>query len=248
MNRYWWPTLAILRRDLRLKYHSPSGFFWALVRPWLTVLVLQLVFTQVRGGNFGSFDLLSIFAGVVVWNFFVGAFADGGMSLVNNPTLFNRINFPFGSLPLASLGLFGLEALVHLLIWFTLMLLAGRLHLVGAFWGGLFLVHATILIGGLATIASVLNYRFKDIRFLWPMVLQIGFLLTPIGYPLELFAEKYSFLFHLNPLAGVIEGLRGVDIRDSVDLRFILSSWLWTLIIGVIATVTMKRYEFSGRT
>ena len=61
---------------------------------------------------------------------------------------------------------------------------------------------------GLSFFLSAAVGRFKDIRHLWNVLLQLFFWLTPIVYPLKAIPEKFRYLFVLNPFYHIIDGLR----------------------------------------
>jgi lipopolysaccharide transport system permease protein len=64
---------------------------------------------------------------------------------------------------------------------------------------------------GTALALAALNVYFRDIQFIWLVVLQAGFFITPILYPLSIFSPTLQAILRLNPIAQII-----VTARDSI--------------------------------
>ena len=65
-----------------------------------------------------------------------------------------------------------------------------------------------MIIFGLSLFLSTLNLLFRDIKIVIPFLLQLGIYISPVGYLTNVVPEKYLFLFYLNPLVGIIDGMR----------------------------------------
>ena len=63
---------------------------------------------------------------------------------------------------------------------------------------------------GVTLITSALNVFYRDVNPVVQISLQLWLYLTPVAYPLSAVPEPYRALFLLNPLTGVVEGLRAV--------------------------------------
>jgi lipopolysaccharide transport system permease protein len=64
---------------------------------------------------------------------------------------------------------------------------------------------------GVTLITSALNVFYRDVNPVVQIALQLWLYLTPVAYPLSA-VERYRTLFLLNPLTGVVEGLRSVVV------------------------------------
>ena len=53
-----------------------------------------------------------------------------------------------------------------------------------------------------------LTIRYRDFQHVVPFLVQFGVYATPIAYPASLIPQKYQFLYHLNPMVGIVEGFR----------------------------------------
>ena len=78
-------------------------------------------------------------------------------------------------------------------------------------WGALvpvFLLLLLLFTIGVTLATSALNVFYRDINPVVQIGLQLWLYLTPVAYPLSVVPEKYRLFFLLNPLTGVVEGLR----------------------------------------
>lgn len=76
--------------------------------------------------------------------------------------------------------------------------------------------------------------RYRDVRHALPFLLQIWFFASPIVYPSDLIEGAYRWLYALNPLVGVIDGLRWSLVGAPAPPLADLSS-LAVLTVGLIS-------------
>ena len=82
-------------RDFLIRYkQTVVGVAWALIRPFLTMLVLTLVMKIGKLPPGGVPAPLFVFVAMLPWQFFSTAMAESGNSLVNNSNLISKIYFP----------------------------------------------------------------------------------------------------------------------------------------------------------
>jgi lipopolysaccharide transport system permease protein len=240
---------AIIRRDLILKYHQTYlGPVWTIIKPWSQVWALYLLLGALnRLGPDLNNDALQIYFAVVIWQFFVSVLSDGGLSLVNNPTLLQRSKFPIFALPLAYCGFYFLELLIHLLIGAGILLYKNQLS-INIIWSlPTALFFSLLLTSGLAMILAPLNYIFKDIRFIMPFVFQVGFILTPLAASFTDFNTLNMGWIQYNPIIGLIKMTALMIKNNSFD--FIKIS---TLVVISVASVFigisgLRYFEQKGR-
>lgn len=202
--------LFLAWRDLLVRYkQTVVGVAWSLIRPFLTMLVLTLVFDKFGKMPAGGVPYpLLVLCGVLPWQFFATALSESGNSLVANTGLISKVYFPRLIIPAGSIVtaladfLISLTFLVVLMIWYrwvppaTIVLLPLFLLLAGAASFGL----------GLWVAALMVEYR--DFKFIVPFVVQFGLYASPVGFFSSVVPERYRLLYSLNPIVGVIDGFR----------------------------------------
>jgi lipopolysaccharide transport system permease protein len=76
----------------------------------------------------------------------------------------------------------------------------------------LFIVQAFLTALGPGLIATVLNVKYRDFRYIIPFVVQFGLYLSPVGFSSSHVSDQWGdgarLLFSLNPMVGVIDGFR----------------------------------------
>jgi len=211
---------SMVERELKIRYkNSVLGFFWSLLNPLITMVVLTLVFKYIAGLGGNSYGAY-ILAAMLPYLFFQQAILDASMSVLGNVQLVKKIYFPRECLPLAAV----LGNLVH----FLLALGVFFIYLLGVWivnpgespfrWTTIFLpiliLINTALATGIALIVSALNTFYEDVKYIVQVVLYLMFYLCPIVYFSEQVTHRttplVSFLYHLNPMATLCTAYRKV--------------------------------------
>src|SRR3989344_2468815 len=215
-QNYFELTKAIALSDFKLRYHgSVLGIFWSFLKPLLTFGVLYLVFSV-----FIRFDIenyaLYLLLGIILWNFFAEATILSLNSLAGKAPVIKKIAFPRSIIIVSST----LTALLFVI--FTVCLYFVAL--------------------GTSFFISALNAKFKDVRHIWEVLLQLGFWLTPIIYTVSMIPEKLHWFVYLNPMTRVIQYSREAILQQKVsNLDGVFALFLMTLIIFFIGYYVYKK-------
>lgn len=197
-------------RDFRVKYaQSLLGFTWAFINPIFTLVVLSFIFGTVANvDTAGIPHVLYTLAGLCGWTFFASLAGDAGRSVLSAQGMVKKIYFPRLILPLSKI----LTSLIDfgiVLICLGVLLLIYQYPITTQFFWLPFFIFLAVLAGVASGIwVSALTIRFRDFQHVMPLVLRVGMYATPIAFPASMVPEKYQLLFFLNPLAGVVEGMR----------------------------------------
>jgi len=201
-------TLAL--RDFRVKYAQTFiGFLWALINPIFTLLILTFVFGVVAKVDTGNTPhLLYTIAGLSGWTYFATLFSEAGNSIIGAQQMVQKIYFPRLIIPLSKAVTSFIDFGITLICLAALMLIyrfppGSQIVFLPLF---IFIALISGLTGGIWM--SALTVRYRDFRFITPFLLRLGMFATPIAYPAEAVPEQYRLLFYLNPMTGVVEGMR----------------------------------------
>lgn len=226
-GRYWrdlWTYrelfLFLAWRDLLVRYKQTAvGIAWALLRPFLSMLALTLVFGRLaKLPSEGAPYAVFVFAALLPWQFFSSALSESGTSLLNNANLLSKVYFPRMIVPASAI----LTALMDFAI--SLVLLGGLMvwHQYAPSWRivylPVFLVAGMVAAAGAGWWAAALIIRYRDVRMIIPFVVQFGFFLSPVGYNSSLVPAQWRVLYYLNPVAGIIDGFRWSILREPGEL------------------------------
>jgi lipopolysaccharide transport system permease protein len=197
-------------RDILVRYkQTVLGITWALLQPFLTMVVFVVVFGRVaKLPSHGVPYPILVFAALLPWQFFSRALSESSMSLITNTNLISKVYFPRLIVPAGSV----VVSLVDFLISFVLLALIMVWY---QFWPGarilslLFLVPVAVLAAtGPGLLISALNVRYRDFRYIIPFIVQLGVYISPVGFSSDLVPQKWRLLYSLNPLVGVIDAFR----------------------------------------
>lgn len=230
--------LFLAWRDVLVRYkQTVVGVAWSLIRPFLTMLVLTLVFDKF--GKMPSWGVpypLLVFCGILPWQFFATALSESGNSLVANTGLISKVYFPRLIIPAGSLitalvdFLISLAFLGALMIWYrwvppaTIALLP------------LFLVLASAASFGAGLWVAALMVEYRDFRIIVPFLIQFGLYISPVGFISSVVPERYRLLYSLNPMVGVIDGFRWCILGGEHALYW--PSLVFSLVVGFFLLLT----------
>lgn len=197
-------------RDVKVRYKQTAfGALWAIIQPVALMAVFTLVFSRLGGiAPDGVPYALFAFAGLVPWTLFSSSLIGSSNSLVDSAELLTKVYFPRLLLPIAASGSFLLDFGITLLVLFGLMLILGVTPTLAAIW----IVPLTLLLlaasVGVGLWLSAVNVRYRDVRYAIPFIAQVWLFASPVAYSAAIIPSELWFVYHLNPMAGVIEGFR----------------------------------------
>jgi lipopolysaccharide transport system permease protein len=202
-------------RDLSVRYkQTVIGVLWALLRPFLTMVVFTVIFGKLAGMPSPSnipYALL-VFAGMLPWTFFATALGEASGSLIGNANLISKVYFPRLIIPAATV----MVSFVDFLISFAIMVGMMVWYLYLPSWQ-IFLLPVFMLIAFFASLGpglwiTALNVKYRDFRYIIPFIVQFGLYVCPVGFSSQVVREKFGetafMIYSLNPMVGVIDGFR----------------------------------------
>jgi lipopolysaccharide transport system permease protein len=204
--------LAILAwRDVSVRYkQTVIGVVWALIRPFLTMVVFTIVFgrlAKLPSDGSAPYPIL-VFTGLLPWFLISSILTDASNSLIGNANLISKVYFPRLVIPAAAAFtalvdfLVNLAMLALLMAWFE-FLPSWRVILLP-----LFIFLAVLASLGPALWITALNVKYRDFRFVIPFVVQFGLYVSPVGFSSSVVPPQWRLLYSLNPVVGVIDGFR----------------------------------------
>lgn len=260
-ERHYWRDLWRYRelfsvlawRDLSVRYKQTIiGVAWALIRPFLTMLIFTVVFGKVAQlpSEGGAPYALMVFAGMLPWTLFATALGEASNSLIGNANLISKVYFPRMIIPAATI----VVSFVDFLISFTILIAMMAWYLYAPGWQ-ILLLPAFVLIAFLASLGpglwiTALNVKYRDFRYIIPFIVQFGLYVSPVGFSSQVIRDKFGdtafMIYSLNPMVGVIDGFRWCILGGDVPIYWpgfalslvIVAFFLW---LGVRQFRKMER-------
>jgi lipopolysaccharide transport system permease protein len=202
--------MQLALRDFKVRYaHAWLGLLWAFIQPLVTLLISILIFSKGMKVQTGSvpYPVYSML-GLSAWTYFAFVLTQSGTSLISAQNLITKVYFPRLVMPIsrAIVGLIDLS--ITLLILGALMIMYKVVPSHNIIFLPLLILLVIIVSISVGIWASALTIRFRDIQYIIPFIVQIGLYVTPVLYPSNLVPAKYALVYHLNPMAGIVDAFR----------------------------------------
>ena len=202
--------LILAWRDVSVRYKQTIiGLAWALVRPFLTMVVFTVIFGRIAAlPSDGAPYALMVFAAMLPWSLFSTALGEASNSLIGNERLISKVYFPRLIIPAATVVTAFVDFLISLTILLGLMVYYRFLPGWHILLLPLFILMALLASLGPGLWITALNVKYRDFRYVIPFLVQFGLYVSPVGFSSSIIPEKWRMLYGLNPIVGVIDGFR----------------------------------------
>lgn len=223
-------------RDILVRYkQTVIGVAWAVIRPFLTMIVFTIVFGKLANLPSGGAPYpIMVFAAMLPWQFFATSFTEAGNSLIINSNMISKVYFPRLVMPTSAVIVSFVDFLISCVILVCMMLWYEFIPDVRILMLPLFILiaFAASMAGGLWIAA--LNVRYRDFRYIIPFIVQFGLYISPVGFTSSIVPDKWRLLYSVNPMVGVIDGFRWAILGGEYQLYwpgFLLSLALVVIIL-----------------
>lgn len=207
-------------RELRTKYRrSILGWTWSLLNPLATVVIYGFVFGRLFGstapqGDPSGLDNFAFFllCALLPWNFFVMVQTTAMGAVIGNAGLVKKVAFPREVLPLSQVGHGIVQFSIEMALLAVVLLFFETAFLAWLPVTVILMVLLAMFSAGLGLALSAVGVYFRDLPYLWGIILQVWFFATPIVYPPSLIEDKLPSwaynLASLNPMFGFSQAFR----------------------------------------
>ncbi|MEQ8972130.1 MAG: ABC transporter permease [Coleofasciculus sp. C1-SOL-03] len=198
-------------RDILVRYKQTIiGIAWALIRPFLTMVVFTVVFGKIAKlpSEAGAPYPILVFAAMLPWQFFANSLSECSNSLITNANLISKVYFPRLIVPTSAVIVSFVDFMISGMILLGLMawydfVPSWRIITLPLFIGIAFMASM-----GVGLWLASLNVKYRDFRYIVPFIVQFGLYISPVGFSSSLVPEEWRFIYSLNPMVGVIDGFR----------------------------------------
>ncbi|WP_404786671.1 ABC transporter permease [Altericista sp. CCNU0014] len=197
-------------RDILVRYKQTAiGMAWALIRPFLTMVVFSVVF-----GNLAKLPSegvpypILVFAAMLPWQFFANSLSECSNSLIGNANLISKVYFPRLIVPTSAVVVSFVDFMISGIILLGLMAWYNFVPSWRILTLPFFILIAFAASMGVGLWLASLNVKYRDFRYIVPFIVQFGLYISPVGFSSNIVPEKWRSLYSLNPMVGVIDGFR----------------------------------------
>jgi ABC-2 type transport system permease protein/lipopolysaccharide transport system permease protein len=250
--RELWRSRPLIRtlaeRDLRVRYkQAVLGFVWAVISPFVLMVVFSLFFQRVANiDTHGVPYPLFAYLGLIPWTFFSSSVTTGGMNILANTSLMNKVYCPREVFPIAGVATTAVDtamSVLMLVLVFVIYTFAPPLWALP--WIPVLLAVLVAFSVGVTLFVSAAVVYFRDLRQAIPLMLQLGLFATPVAYGMDLIPARFQLIYViLNPIAEVIDGLRRTLLyHRGPDLHLLIPAAMSSLAFLVVGYVAFKKLE-----
>ena len=223
-------------RDILVRYKQTAiGIVWALIRPFLTMVVFTVVFGQLaKLSSEGAPYPILVFSAMLPWQFFSNSLSECSNSLITNANLLSKVYFPRLVVPTSAVVVSFVDFMISGMILLALMAWYNFIPTWRILTLPLFIAVAFAASIGAGLWLASLNVQYRDFRFIVPFIVQFGLYISPVGFSSSIVPEQWRFIYSLNPMVGVIDGFRWAILGGNSQLYlpgFILSMGLVFLLL-----------------
>jgi len=237
--------LFLTIRDLKLRFRQTAiGVAWAIVQPLMPMLIFAAIFATVLKPGTGNIPYpLFVLSGLAPWAFFANAVTIASGVFIANYNLLNKVYFPRAILPVASVAacifdwLISTAFLICVMLWQGFRPLRSWLLLPAPIAAGILLAMAV----GLGAASLIVMYR--DLKHLFPFLVQIWMYLTPVIYPASLIPKRAQWAAGFNPFTGVVELYRWCLFGEGADLHTVGISFASMIVFAIGSLAVFQHLE-----
>lgn len=228
-------------RDIKVRYKQTAvGIAWVVFQPLVSMIIFTVFF-----GNFANIPSqnlpypIFVLLGLVFWGFFSTGMSHAANAFIENDQLVKKVYFPreilaFSAIVTAFVD-FAVSLAMLLILFFVFRIMPNPAFILMFVVGTLITIIASC---GLGLLLASINIKYRDVRYIIPFFLQLMMFITPVIYPLNIVRPSYQRILSLNPMTGVIDGLRttlatGTIVHpDSIAISFVAA--IGILFLGLV--------------
>lgn len=223
-------------RDIKVKYRgSILGLIWTVLNPLLNTIVMTIVF----GGLFG-YDLsypIYYLSGFLIFTLNQEASTEAMYSVMRSGGLMKKVYVPKYIFPLSKIIVAVINSLFSLIVLLIVMPIVGVPYRLTILLMPLCILYTAIFATGLGMLLAALAVRFRDITYLYSVIIYAWTFLTPLFYNISMLPEVVQQMENFNPMWHYVNFSRNIVLNGtwpSLTLHlFCLGFGLLMLAIGL---------------
>jgi len=227
-----------MRREFRIRYsQAVLGVLWTVLQPTALMLIFTVVFSSILKVDTGNIPYPAfVYIGLLSWNFFASAVGAASSSVGDHMSIVSKVAFPREILPFSIILVSLLDFLIAASIFVVLLVYYQIPIGSAALFVPAIVIAQMALITGISLLTASVYVRYRDVRFIVPIVLQMWFFINPIFYSTQNVPQQFQLLYYFNPMAVFIGAFRSViflnQLPDLVSFGIASGVSLLVLLIG----------------
>ena len=212
--------LILTKKNLKVRYKEAMlGILWAIFVPLVTMVIFAFVFSRFARFDAGNIPYpIFVFCGILPWTFLSASLTGSIDILIKNSSLITKAYFPKEILPLSTILSNLVDFIIGIAVFFILALFYKLRFSMPIFWLVPAILLQILLLSGLSLILSVANLYYRDVQYIFQVLLVLWMFLTPIFYPITLLM-KHKWIIWMNPVTPIVSlyryALTGMPLPSS---------------------------------
>lgn len=200
----------LILRDVKSLYkQTVLGFSWAILRPFITMVIFQLVFNKLaKISTDGSPGPIFYYSGLVPWMYFSNSFTRSTNSLITGSGIFTKVYFPRIVLPIVPCLASLVDFAIAMTITIILLIVYGLTPTIWILFLPVLILIMFLTASGLGLWLSALAVQYRDVPYGVAFLVSILMWVAPVIWSTNQLPAQYRIYYGLYPMAGVIEGFR----------------------------------------
>jgi len=201
------------KRDILIRYKQTFiGVLWAIIRPFISIVIFGLLSQFIEHTANVSERFVQVSAGVIIWGLISSSISDTSNSILSNSNILTKVYFPKIIISLSSITVCLIDFLISFLILLIIRIFILGMPGIEMLLFPFIVAYALLFSFAIGLFFATLNVKYRDVKFVLPFLLQIGFYVCPVflttGFYLEKLPESLKPLFLANPLVSIVEGFK----------------------------------------
>jgi lipopolysaccharide transport system permease protein len=245
--------INLAKKDFLVRYKQAfAGAAWAIFKPLIQILIFGYIATKITSNDSNINSFLLVAAGMLLWQLFSSAFTDISNSIVSNANLFTKVYFPKIIIPLSTLLICVVDFLISLIIMVVLFIYFKQTITWYILLSPIFVLLTILNAFGIGLYFATLNVKYRDVKFIVPVLVQFGMYISSVILPTSFYVEKLGrissvlpYIYCLNPMVGAIDGFKFCLFGSSAiyDMRLFMISIIVSFIFLIIGLRYFYKFE-----
>lgn len=237
--------ISLVQQDLRGRYKgSVLGFFWTFLNPLFQLVIYTLVFSVIMRAGIEDYYLF-MFVAFVPWLFFSNCINGGARAILDKKDLIKKIYFPRLVLPISYVTSNFINMLLSFVVVFGAIIVSGKgVNVKALLFLPLIMIIEYIMALGMTILLSGLTVYFRDLEYIFGIIVMAWMYVTPVLYSADMVPEKYRVIFDLNPMTSIIISYRQIlYYKEMPEMHNLLLGLMEAIIILIVGWIVFKLVE-----
>ena len=243
-KQYQFLLSELVKKGIKLKYRrSYLGIVWSMLEPLLTMMVLTIVFGTLYGNTDRTFPVY-ILSGRLLYSFYSSATKGALKSIRSNSAMIKKVYVPKYLYPLSSVIFNYIIFLISLVVLALVSLVLGVKPTVYLLQAPVPLILLLFLAYGCGMILATIGVFFRDVEYLWSVVMMlIMYTCAIFYYPSKLLESGWAWILKFNPLYCVIQLFRSAIFGEPMYLPYLLYATVFSAVCTIVGLICFKKKQ-----